>query len=276
MDATKNDTMTETAVESNVATMEEIESGPNRGYFEELKPAIMAIRDRDVEEPAYPVRVFTQAGNAIGVQADIDRQVLLGYGLSGELIDSIPKRVGALHYADARMQATVHLQSPYRVVFDDLQPEAIDVRAYLMHGLRYVLADERGSLRLVRKVSEGASQDDLIHDLELCGQFCREHKAKLTAIGFDTGKVTRAEQLCQQLGVAKAQMEGVRHDVSATNVRDRAYTYLKQGLDKVRACGRYAFWKDEVKAAKYTIDYPSCSRRQKVEEEEVAVEATQS
>jgi hypothetical protein len=48
-------------------------------------------------------------------------------------------------------------------------------------------------------------------------------------------------------------------DVTVPNVpidlRDRAFTYLKLAIDKIRECGRFVFWRNPDRLKGYTSDY---------------------
>ena len=48
-------------------------------------------------------------------------------------------------------------------------------------------------------------------------------------------------------------------------MRDRAYTYLKQLVDEIRAYGKYAFWDNEEKQQRYSSEYLRNSRKTKKE-----------
>jgi hypothetical protein len=38
-------------------------------------------------------------------------------------------------------------------------------------------------------------------------------------------------------------------------VRDKAYTYLKQSVDEIRACGKFVFWKNPDRLKGYASDH---------------------
>jgi len=53
------------------------------------------------------------------------------------------------------------------------------------------------------------------------------------------------------------EVNGIRKDADnpEKELRDRAYTYLKQAVDEIRDYGKYAFWKEEKKVKLYSSNY---------------------
>ena len=65
-------------------------------------------------------------------------------------------------------------------------------------------------------------------------------------------------------------MHGARtaDDVNEKDIRDRAFTHLKEGVDTIRDAGKFLFWKDEKRAALYSSKYFRELRDKRNKEEE--------
>lgn len=76
---------------------------------------------------------------------------------------------------------------------------------------------------------------------------------------FDTAAAS-ADELFSVLAMANGE---VGDDDQAKENRDKAYTYMKQVVDEIRATGQYLFWRDEDRKKGYVSVYHKKSPKRK-------------
>jgi len=65
-----------------------------------------------------------------------------------------------------------------------------------------------------------------------------------------------AAELSGRMGDLLGATNGERKEVSeAMRIRDKAYTYLKQAVDEIRDCGKFAFWRTPERFKGYVSNY---------------------
>lgn len=112
----------------------------------------------------------------------------------------------------------------------------------------------------------------MVQDLSELAMLGKENQLQLKAVQFEMVKLDRAEELSSSCGLLLAKVNGARVDNGklAKEMRDRAYTYLKQAVDLIREAGCLVFWKDEQIAEQYASAYFRKlreAREKKVDEE---------
>lgn len=107
-----------------------------------------------------------------------------------------------------------------------------------------------------------------LNDLAIMG---KQNVEQLVAIGFDLTKLDAAAELSDNMAVLLAETNG---SCGAGNdskyLRNQAYTYLKELVDEIRACGKYVFWKDKRRLEGYTSKYWRKMNKSKKEESQAA------
>ncbi len=80
--------------------------------------------------------------------------------------------------------------------------------------------------------------------------------AELEKAKYDLGNFDVAAQQSDTLAELLAKANGATLDNSkAKEIRDRAYTHLKEAIDELRATGKYAFRKDPERYKGYISRY---------------------
>ncbi|NJO70194.1 MAG: hypothetical protein HC830_13740 [Bacteroidetes bacterium] len=111
-------------------------------------------------------------------------------------------------------------------------------------------------LRIVKKIAEGAGHADMIQDLFDAAVLGEENPEPLKAINFDMQLLTQAQALARQMSKLLAKANGAQlADNKQKELRDKAYTYMKQAVDEIRTHGHYVFWRNPEKEKGYTCNY---------------------
>ena len=92
-----------------------------------------------------------------------------------------------------------------------------------------------------------------LNDLAILGN---AHTDLLGLINFDLVKLETAAEVSDRMGDLLGATNGERKEVSESMViRDKAYTYLKQAVDEIRECGKFAFWRTPERLKGYFSEH---------------------
>jgi hypothetical protein len=240
--------------------------------FNSVKPSLETIKEEDVHNPNMPVDTSIQEAKYTYYWCDIDRDKLVTAGLSLEIIDSILTRAGALQYAQSLWMQDFDNKADAQKQWKELSPLAFALRDELMHFYRFAFRNNPTLMKQVKRIAEGDSNADMIQDLSDSAQLGKANTEPLTQVGLDLTKLDTAENYAETLGLILANANGERttNDKPSKDMRDRAFSYLKQGIDAVRETGQFVFWKDEEKVSHYASEYFRNSRSKNKPEAEIA------
>jgi hypothetical protein len=121
----------------------------------------------------------------------------------------------------------------------------------MIAALRYFLHRDEAVQARVDNILPGTGLADLIDDLQKLAALLRENADALARADLPSDATTRAEELARILGhdeVARslATSEEGRH---LQDQRNRAFWYLREAMDEIRAAGRYVFRNDPRRLA---------------------------
>ncbi|WP_421919985.1 hypothetical protein [Marinifilum sp.] len=142
----------------------------------------------------------------------------------------------------------------------------------LQYDFQFALRKDRDALRVLQITLDGDRDSDTIVDLGSYPQLALKYPNELEAIKFDQSKLDKANVLVEELLALQEKVDGVQNSTERPEkqMRDRAYTYLKQLVDEVRAYGKYTFWNKEEKQRRYASEYArQKNERNKKDEEHV-------
>ena len=135
-------------------------------------------------------------------------------------------------------------------------PLAYKFRDELLHDFRYAYRNDR---KLVDKVNESAAGDshaDMIQDLNDLAVLGRENPDPLVAISYDMTRLDKAATMSDEMSSLYSDATTGRLEYTESKkIRDQAYTYLKQAVDLIYACGQYVFWRNEDRLFGYSSAY---------------------
>jgi hypothetical protein len=225
--------------------------------FNSLKPQLEAIIKEKVHNPNMPVNTSIQEAEDTYYWSNIDREKLATAGLDLAIIDSILARTGALQYSQSAWMQEYDNKAEAEKQWKELSPLAFALRDELIHFSRFAYRDNPKLIKQVRRIAEGHTNADMIQDLSDIALLGKTNAEALTTVGLDLTKLDTAETYAESLGELLSEVNGARSTNSkpTKDMRDRAFTYLKQGIDAIRSTGQFVFWKDEEKASHYASAY---------------------
>lgn len=224
--------------------------------LESVKDSLLAIPAELVKSPSIPVSVYIQEAEDQKVWADDDKEVLTGHGLDWAFAESIPALAGALREAQSIWARAYKSREDAEKEWIEKSPEAFGMRDGLLSAFRYAFRKNDDLLSNVAVIAEGSNRDDMIQDLNDLAVLGRENTGLLEGINFDLARLdtaaTKADEMAELLAGAKGE---AGHENEELDLRNRAYTKLKEAVDEVRACGKYAFAGNAARLKGYRSEF---------------------
>ena len=217
---------------------------------------IEAIPDDQMKSPNMPVDHYIQEAENLYQWCLPDKEKLTAAGLDRKLIEDMPPRCGALREAESLWFKDRFGQEAAQKEWNKKSPAAYDLRDRLLHSFRYAFRNRPDLLDRVSDIAEGSAHADMIQDLNDLAVLGRENFDLVSAIKLDAANLDEASNIADEMANLFAASTAGREDNSAARIiRDKAFTYLKQAVDEVRACGQYVFWRDDSRSKGYGSAY---------------------
>ena len=221
-----------------------------------LRDVLLAIPAENVKEPSIPVDIFLQEAENMITWAQPDLQKLIPIGISMDFLTDMGVRAGACREAQSLWTKEFRGRQEAQIDWIAEAPLAYELHDELLHAFRFAFRDDAYLLARVADIAGGTGHADMIQDLNDLAVLGRSNPGSLTAIGFDVTKLDTAAAKASSLAGLLALTNGEREQGSAAkDLRDRADTHLKEQVDKLRAAGKYVFWKNPDRLKGYTSAY---------------------
>lgn len=228
-----------------------------------------AIRDKDVKLPNMPVGEAVQEAENLAPWCLDDQAELTKAGLDWSLVEDLPIRAGACRYAQSLWKRDSQTTEEAEKEWKTKSPVATDFRDVLLHEFTFAFRKHSELLAKVQLIREGSSRADMLQDLSDLNVLGKANADLLKAIGFDMKQLAQAAEMSDELSAVLALANGEDgHDDNAKELRDKAYTYVKQAVDEIRSTGQYKFWRDEDRRKGYVSAYKKQGRKNNTPETE--------
>ncbi|MCP5053006.1 MAG: hypothetical protein GY940_37915 [bacterium] len=204
---------------------------------------LQSIPDREITAPHHiPVDVYIQETDILYRWSLEDKEALLAAGLSWEVVEDIPIRLGALIEADARWYVRRTEGREAERKWSERVPAAIALKNRLSRDFRYAYRGMDPLLKPLALMAKGRSHEHMVQTLNNLAVMGRGNPDRLAAINFDMSLLNDAAEMSSEMGrlLARAGVSRLEPD-PVKKIRDQAYTHLKEAVDIVRLCGQYCF-----------------------------------
>ena len=209
-----------------------------------------------VKAPDMPVDVFNQEAENLYQVAVSDKEDLMARGLEEETIELLAKAAGACRYAEAAWNKERNEKQAAEREWKEKSPGAYSLRSDLLSELEFAFYEDHELQSAIDRIRDGNGDADMIQDLMDLSVLGKDHLEKLQETGFDAAMLDQAENMADQMSVLLARANGTKDSNSESKeIRDKAYSYLKELVSEVRRYGKFVFRKDEEHAAKYASAY---------------------
>ena len=241
----------------------------NKECYELLLEKYIAIHKDDVKAPNLPIEIAISEALKLNKNAMQDKDRLTTTDIDVTLLDELETRAKGCKYAQILWDEVFKEKSDAEDEWKVLVPKAYDLRDTLLHYCRFVYRNDKELKNRIDRIADGNGHDDLVMDLANLANLGKGNPEPLAANTIDIALFDQAESMSNECGDLLARVHGARtaNDTDAKDIRDRAYTYLKEAVDAVRAAGRFVFWRNEERIDLYASEYYREMRERKKEEE---------
>jgi hypothetical protein len=213
-----------------------------RNDLEKLLSKLTTISPHAVLEPDRPVATIIQEAYDLADAANRHRPSLIAVGVEASLIDDVVPRANALraaqtdwtHARETGLPATLHAAVE----------SATELRRDIIDSALYALRNDDAALDVVARIQEGEGVADLCQDLNDLAVLAEKNRAAFDRVDFDFEGVTRARAYATEILKAHAEAATKKASNDKKDLRNRAFTYLDDAVDEIRAAGLFAFRRD--------------------------------
>jgi hypothetical protein len=228
----------------------------DRDSYAQVIDTIKALDAAQVIYPTMPVKDAAQEAVNLYHWALHDQAELEARGLDWALVEQLPVRAGALRFAEGEWYA---VRFDRREAMERWLVEAAkgyELRDELVHIMLFAFRNHPELLARAQEVAEGSGHSDMLLDLSKAGALYAQNQPLFAQHAIDTTRFELAIQLSASLSDLLGQATGDQKTIdAAVDIRNRAFIYLKQAVDEIRAFGKFCFWRDEKRLQGYASDY---------------------
>ena len=231
----------------------------NEEYNNKLE-TLKAIDESQVQKPHHvPVAVYIDEAELLFYWAQQDKAELVAAGLTWELVEDIPNRTWVLSIAEADLQSLRRTGPESQQELNNRFPAAEELMKKLINDFRFAFREHPLLMKTLGGLLGGKSRAFTIQCLFDLSQLGKANPELLAAIDFDFSLLDKAERTSDEMPdlVAMANTDRLKPN-EAADIRNRAYTHLKEAVDAVRDYGKYVFRQNKERF----VGYRSSRRRQ--------------
>jgi len=190
--------------------------------------------------------------------------------------DKVKILIGACRELLSRTSVTVFTSSANQKAWNAKKEEA----EYLLYDIKeaavYACREHDELLSFVYSIyNEGASNSDMIQDLNDYAVFGSKHHELFDVIGYDKSNFDRAAQLSREMNELLPLATLDKSNSPERTRRNKAFCLTKKLTDKLIAQARYAFREDRKTASQFFIRPPRKKAVKKTEEKKETQVSTQ-
>ncbi len=222
-----------------------------------INELVLEISENEIVSLTIPVDITIGEAGILHQNAMEDKEELLAKGLSEDSINELTPRAKFLQEQQSIWTAVYQSALTSTKEWEAKINEARQLQRELKYDFQFAYRNHPDILKKLQNILNGSGHMNLIQDMSDYPAFAKQYPEPLAAILFDTTKIDRSKQLSQELHELMNRVDGVKNSKNRPEkqLRDRAYTYLKQLVDEIRAYGKYAFWDDKEKQKRYSSEY---------------------
>jgi hypothetical protein len=232
----------------------------SKEIYEQQAEVIEAIQK--VVKPNLPIPVAIEEAEELYLWVQNDRAALERVGLSWQLVDDLPLRAAACRYIEGEWQNHLSTTSDAEKEWMQKREEAKVLSVDLTRALRFALRRKLNVLGAKKPTSCYMSQTAFIEYCYNIAFLAADYTEQLQAVGFDLSRLDGACDAAEHLSVLLARVHTERGEqYIIRNQRNRAYTHLKEAVDQIRRCGKFAFASQPERLKGYASAYGRKSRK---------------
>jgi len=225
--------------------------------YEKLLPKLKAIEDKAVRRPDMPIEQAIKEGGIMATAAQEDTKPLNAANVVTVTINELGSSVAALRYAQAQFTAAIGEVKGASRKWNEEEPNAIKLRRDLLKTMTYALRKVLNATRTLAAIRKGSGNPDMLKDLSALVSLGRKYPAELKAVNYDLSQLDAAEAKTNMLNTIYSQAYIEKKTVEYTQLRDRAFTYMRMMMGEILDAAEYVFRDDPKRLDLYYSSYRS-------------------
>lgn len=227
----------------------------------DIKPEILkeieAIPDEEARKyVGLPAADLIQEAYDLYAWAQDDRVKLERAGLDWKLVEDLQERADTCRSLTSVWNTKKNSQSDIEEQYNACLRESREVHKEIRVALRYAFRNSEGFAKRAKEFNGYRPVETLVQDLVTMAKLCTKKSTRLSAINFPEELTQKAESLAKNL----RQLTSMKHaGVGDASGRYLLYKkscfYLKQCINKIRMCGRYACAEEPERLVGYRSHY---------------------
>ncbi len=239
----------------------------NKEFLDRKMLILKAIPGESLRKPSSSLERFHQEAEYLYSWCQDDKQELVSVGLDWNIVEDLPVRLGASRQAHQEWLVNRFKNQALLAEWSSLLPLAYDFRERLIYGFLYAFRNNSDLESRVRMVAESDEDVDIAGDLEYLVVLGRQNQSYLQAINYSLSILDDAEFASQKmLEIQKGELCDNEEQRDRKAIREAAYTHLREAVDTVCRCGRYALRRNHSRLRGYRIGAIDCYNPDRVEE----------
>lgn len=228
--------------------------------YDQMADAIEAITKP--VKPNLPVAVALEEAEELYLWVQNDRAQLEAVGLDWELVDDLPLRAAACRYIEGEWKHHLSTTSDAEKEWLQKRDQAKALSVDLTRALRFALHRKLNVLGAQKPTAGYLRQEAFIEYCYNIAILAADYTEQLQAVGFDLSRLDGACDNAEHLSVLLARVNTERGEqYILRNQRNRAYTHLKEAVDQIRRCGKFAFASQPERLKGYASAYGRKSKK---------------
>lgn len=225
-----------------------------------LMASLQNIPVAHIKKPTMPIENFIQEAENLYSWCQNDKDEFSTIGITEEFIEELIPRAGALRQAESNWSNKRFTKKDAQRIWIAESQDAYELRAQLLHHFHFAYRQIPDLANRVSEISDGNSHADMIQDLSDLAVLGTQHSEHLTSINVDLDLLNQASETADRLSEVWATANAEDTSNGTNEIRNRAYTYLKEVVDEIRTAGQYLFWRDKERLEGYSSAYRKKSR----------------
>jgi len=220
--------------------------------YELWEERIKSVQNNELIKLRESVDVFAAKCETLAVEANKDRESLKNVGLDLTLLDELPSLTGALRYCQAIWMGEFRTKKEAQEKWNAANPLGYELKSELLHFFTFAYRKRPNITKALQPMRKSSGHIDMIQDLLELGTLGKKYPEPLITIGFDLSKLDVAKDTSHSLRDLLAIANGDKGSENMTKLlRDKTYTLLLNKVREVREYGRFIFWRNDKRRAKY-------------------------
>lgn len=212
-------------------------------------------RFNSITQRVIPIAIYLVEAEKLYKWSQQDKDKLVARKLDWRLVEDIPKRTNVLQEAESRWLAVRFNKNETVKLWQKQSQEAFYLRNLLIREFRFAYRKDTMLLGRVNVLAAEQTQAAMIQNLNDLSVLGNNNRSQLEAINFDFTLLSNAAKLATELKalLASRQLESDTNPVK--QIRDRAFTYLKNAVDEVCIFGQHVFAEYQERKYGYVSEY---------------------